>query len=128
MLRAVLLVVVAACSGAPASHEPPVATGRGSSAPPPASAGSEARSEGDACTRDADCVVTNFAGCCACPQCAVGEATARSREAQTRAEEKCQLVRCNLHRCQGEVACPPAEDAALFEPKCRDAKCVGVRR
>lgn len=81
----------------------------------------------DACTTDADCVVTNFAGCCACPGCDQGAPTARSTTELAAAQKQCQVVRCNMARCKA-MLCKPGESASAFAAACQNNVCVGVRK
>jgi hypothetical protein len=102
---------------------PPPPTPTTPASPPPG-----VTSQGDACTTDADCVVTNWAGCCACPQCSVADPTARSTSALAAEQQQCAVMRCDLNICNIAGMCPPGEAAELFTPVCRANVCVGVRR
>ncbi len=81
------------------------------------------------CVGDTDCVATNWAGCCSCPQCSVGEPQAYSRDGLRRAEAACAAASCGNQRdCDLGGMCPPGESAANFDPRCRAGRCVLVRR
>lgn len=80
------------------------------------------------CATDADCVVTNFAGCCACPQCSKAAPRALTRAALAAEEAKCQVVRCNTAMCDTAGMCPPGEDAAKFVGRCRANACALERK
>ncbi len=82
----------------------------------------------DPCDADDDCLVTNFPGCCACPQCSIGPPTARSREGQRRAEAVCAVASCDAGHCAAAGMCPPGESADHFVARCRDRRCVAERR
>ncbi|MBX3160222.1 MAG: hypothetical protein KF773_29940 [Deltaproteobacteria bacterium] len=129
-MRWLAFITVVACTPQP----PPSSSGgprtpkRQPPPPSPSSPSTEAAAPGDACTRDADCVVTNFAGCCACPQCSVGAPTARSLAELARAQDQCKVMRCNTTVCDLAGACPPGEAADRFAPVCRAGTCAGVRR
>ena len=84
-------------------------------------------SAGDACTADADCLVTNFPGCCACPQCSTADPVARSRTAAAQAEAACAAASCDASICDVAGMCPPGEPAAHFTPRCCAGVCVGAR-
>ncbi len=135
MLRfAPLLVLLAACPNpapAPAptpTPEPtPTPTPDPTPTPTPAPAPTPELTSTDACTADADCVITNFAGCCACPGCEQGAPTAHSTKAAAAAQQQCQAVRCNMDRCK-TLLCKPGEPAASFTAACQNSVCVGVRK
>lgn len=93
---------------------PPVTNG--SSSPTPASTS-------DKCATDADCVVTNFPGCCACPQCSKAEPRALTNAALAAEQKKCTVVRCNMAICNTAGMCPPGEDASHFVARCRAGEC-----
>lgn len=80
------------------------------------------------CRVDADCVATNFAGCCACPQCRVAEPHARNRDNLAKEVEDCAVVECSLAVCNLGGMCPPGEDANHFRAVCQKTDCVLVRR
>jgi hypothetical protein len=77
----------------------------------------------DPCDSDDDCVVTNFPGCCACPECA--PPTARSREGARRAEAVCATTTCPANVCAEPC---PHETADHFVARCRDRACTAERR
>jgi hypothetical protein len=114
------LVVLAACGAHPA---PAPAT-----APAPVTPAPIEPAIGDTCTADADCVVTNFPGCCACPQCNVAQPRARSKSELAREQQTCTVVECDMHACDIGGMCPPGEDAAHFTAHCTNQVCVAVHR
>ncbi|MGE0398014.1 MAG: hypothetical protein AB7T06_15040 [Kofleriaceae bacterium] len=126
-----LLFVLAAC---PASPPPPSPTPTPTeptptptpTEPTPTPSPSAELTSADACTADADCTISNFAGCCACPGCDVGPPTAHSTTALAAAQQQCQAVRCNMDRCK-TLLCKPGEPAANFTAACQNNVCVGVR-
>src|SRR5512143_2010285 len=81
------------------------------------------------CTSDADCVATNFAGCCACPQCSQAEPQAVLRAALEHQQAECARTPChNEAMCGIAGMCPPGADAAHFVARCRDGACALDRR
>lgn len=76
----------------------------------------------DACTRDGDCAVSSFAGCCAGCQ---HSAYATSKRDLARREQVCAVVDCAMN---GEPRCPPIVDPALYRAVCRAGTCAGVKR
>jgi hypothetical protein len=80
------------------------------------------------CVTDADCVVTNFPGCCACPQCSKGPPRALTAPALAEEQDSCQTVKCDLNRCALAGMCPPGEDASKFVGRCRASECVLERK
>ena len=122
-MRALVLAAVA-CGSHPAPAPAP--------APQPIDAAvptaTDIATGGDACTADADCIVTNFAGCCACPQCAIGQPVARSRDAEQKAEQVCTVVECDRRACDIGGMCPPGEAADHFVARCADRVCVAAHR
>jgi hypothetical protein len=126
MRTAVLAALCAACSAdtpaarpaqGPHPAQPASPTGRG-----------DITSANDSCASDDECLVTNFAGCCACPQCAVGPPIARSRSAEHVAEAACAAASCSMGMCNLAGACPPGETGDHFAAHCRAGVCIGVRR
>jgi hypothetical protein len=123
------LLALAGCQGAVSTSPAPSQAGDagapGSSArPPPAAPRIPASpADPDTCQGDADCVVTNFAGCCACPQCSIGPPRALSRAALRAEQEGCKDAVCNTARCGVAGICPPGEDASRFAARCRDGAC-----
>ena len=71
--------------------------------------------------------MTNFPGCCACPQCSTADPVARSRTAAAQAEAACAAASCDASICDVAGMCPPGEPAARFVPRCCAGVCVGVR-
>ena len=128
MMRVTLLFALASCYREPAPAPAVTPTPSEPTPAPTQPAPAVSVDEIDRCAADSDCVVTNFAGCCACPQCSVGEPTARTTKALAHATQQCQVVRCDGTRCQTAGACPPGESADLFTPVCRDSVCVAVRK
>jgi len=125
-MRALLVcIAIAACRG---EHEQdPVAPAKLTPAAPasPAAPSDDGR---DACANDGDCVVTNFAGCCACPQCSSEPPYAISQLALQRDQSRCARVDCNMDQCNVGGMCPPGEPADHFVARCRDRRCVAERR
>jgi hypothetical protein len=116
-MRSILvLVVLAACHGAAPSSPVVVA------APPDAISTGETR-----CDRDGDCVVTNFAGCCACPQCAVAAPHVLNRAAADLDVRRCEVASCDASVCGAAGACAPGESASHFVARCRDHACAMQR-
>lgn len=133
-MRSALIVaaVIAGCSHAAPAPSAPPAGDPVVTAPTPGDGAScaaspDVASAGDACAADADCVVTNFPGCCACPQCATAAPVARSRAAAAQAEAACAVASCDASACDVAGMCPPGEPAAHFTPRCCAGACVGVR-
>ncbi|MBK7076713.1 MAG: hypothetical protein IPH44_30915 [Myxococcales bacterium] len=123
-LALIVAAVLGGCShAAPAPSAPPA--GGGADACP--AAPGDTMSAGDACTADADCLVTNFPGCCACPQCSTADPVARSRTAAAQAEAACAAASCDASICDVAGMCPPGEPAAHFTPRCCAGVCVGAR-
>jgi len=81
-----------------------------------------------ACATDADCVVTNFPGCCACPQCSKGPPRALTAAALAAEQANCQTVTCEPDTCGLAGMCPPGEDASKFVGRCRASECVLQRK
>ncbi|MBP6838712.1 MAG: hypothetical protein KA190_15565 [Kofleriaceae bacterium] len=84
-------------------------------------------SAGDTCAVDADCVVTNFAGCCACPQCAVVDPRPRSRAALAAEQAACPSPCPFSMVCATGGMCPPGEPSDHFVARCQAAVCAAVR-
>ena len=134
---AATLLLVAACTRTPAHDRAPgpapapgaqAPVAQAPVAPAPVAPDTDSRLAGDSCTSDTDCTVSNWPGCCACPQCSTGEPIARSTAGLAAARDQCKLVRCNTSICDLAGACPPGQDASAFVPTCRAGTCVGVRR
>jgi hypothetical protein len=83
---------------------------------------------GTACAVDSDCVVTNFPGCCACPQCSKAPPRALPASSLAAQQAQCQTVACSLNICSLAGMCPPGEDASKFLAHCRANVCVLERR
>ena len=79
------------------------------------------------CDRDDECIVSNFAGCCACPQCQVADPHAVTRAQEKLREDSCAVVDCDMHMCNVAGMCPPGETAAHFSPRCVDHACTMTR-
>jgi hypothetical protein len=92
----------------PSPRQPPVA---------PAQLASSA-----SCSKDADCMVTNFGGCCA--SCSDTAHAMSTRDYQT------QMHRCAILDCTaGErEVCPPIVSAELYRAVCRAGTCAGIKR
>jgi hypothetical protein len=87
---------------------------------PPARTPSGARAS---CSAAADCVVTNFGGCCACCKDAVHAVPASDFAHR---QHQCSVVDCSA--CADGIVCPKVEDAAGFVAKCQDGTCAAVRK
>ena len=124
-LGLIVLALVSGCAKPPAGGAPTAIAPAGDGAT--CAASPDVTSAGDACAGDADCVVTNFPGCCACPQCAIADPVARSRTAAAQAEAACAVASCDASVCGVAGMCPPGEPAADFTPRCCAGACVGVR-
>jgi hypothetical protein len=74
-----------------------------------------------ACTKDRDCVVTTFAGCCACP----GMPTAFFKPDLAKLEKKCDKVRCPP---VVDMNCGEAVDVTTYRARCVDDRCVAEPR
>ncbi len=73
------------------------------------------------CVRDAECVITDWGGCCArCP----ADPRATSRAALHERHEVCNRVRC----ARDEQACAPTVDPSAYRAVCRAGRCGGVAR
>jgi mono/diheme cytochrome c family protein len=83
----------------------------------------------DECARDDDCVVTNFAGCCACPQCSSAAPYATTQQKLAADQATCAKVDCAPSpECDVGGMCPPSEPAENFVARCRDRRCAADRR
>lgn len=108
----------------PASPMPPVQATQmpnGSSRPP-------AGPPTTTCATDADCIVTNFPGCCACPQCAKGPPRALTTSELAAEQANCITVTCEPNACARAGICPPGEDASRFVGRCRATACELERK
>lgn len=76
----------------------------------------------EACSRDADCVVSNFGGCCSSCQSTAYATTKRELDARNR---RCAIVDCAMDR---RERCEPVVDASLYRAVCRAGTCAGVKR
>lgn len=128
MLRlASLALVLSACPASPPPPppraDPPPAPAP--TEPPPAPSGSPALASTDACTTDADCEITTFSGCCACPGC--DQTSVRSKPELAAAQQMCHAIRCDMERCKS-MLCKAAEPIERFAAACQNNVCVGVRR
>jgi hypothetical protein len=89
-------------------------------APPPSSA---LLTSNAACTRDSDCTVSNFGGCCSTCQATAYAASNRELEGRNRV---CAVVDCAMdHHIE---RCPPIAPAASYRATCRAGTCAGVKR
>jgi hypothetical protein len=76
------------------------------------------------CDRDDDCIVSNFAGCCACPQCSVAAPHPVTRAQEKLRQASCAVVDCDMGPCNVGGMCPPGEDASHFVAHCVDHACT----
>jgi hypothetical protein len=74
------------------------------------------------CSRDGDCTVSNFAGCCSACQ---ASAYATSNRELTARNRVCAIVDCTV---DGRFKCEPIVDASLYRATCRAGTCAGVKR
>jgi len=74
-----------------------------------------------ACGSDADCVVTNFGGCCS--NCGSSPYVRAKHEAEA-AQHRCWTVDCAVN---DRERCEPTEPASYYRAVCRDGACDGVR-
>lgn len=74
------------------------------------------------CTRDDECVVTTYAGCCAC--CPATPYPTRVDEL-AKGRQVCTRVRCAS--CAA-IDCKPPEDETAYRAVCKDRKCAAVKR
>jgi hypothetical protein len=135
---AIALIFAAACretvtSAPDQPPRPPVATAIDAAAagptPAPAIDATAAPVAGStSCDRDDDCIVTNFAGCCACPQCQVADPHPVTRAQEKLREASCAVVDCDMGPCNIGGMCPPGEDAAHFVAHCVDHACTMQHR
>jgi hypothetical protein len=104
VVLAVVVVAVVACSGSESATKTP----------------SGARAS---CAADADCEVTNFAGCCAC--C---ESTAHAVPVLALSQQRshCGVKECAA--CSTNIACASIERAEGYVARCKDGTCAAVRR
>ncbi|MBS2014283.1 MAG: hypothetical protein JST00_15460 [Deltaproteobacteria bacterium] len=98
---------------APASPASPQAT----PSPPPASA---------TCTRDDDCVVSTFPGCCSC--CSCGPIKAFTKEVEAERNAACARKTCDECPSSAASACAPCKDPAKegMAARCHGGACVIV--
>ncbi|MFO1518792.1 MAG: hypothetical protein U1F57_03875 [bacterium] len=84
--------------------------------------------EESSCRQDADCEVTNFPGCCACPQCWKGPPRAVNRDWLKLQQNICAVASCDGSHCNIAGMCPPGEDASHFTARCKAAECALERK
>lgn len=125
-MRGAILILVG-LTACPASPTPAPTPSSPAPTPTPTPTETAELTSTDACTTDSDCVVTNFAGCCACPGCQQGAPSARSTASLTAAQQQCAVIRCDMDRCK-TMLCKPGELADRFAAACRANVCVGVRK
>jgi hypothetical protein len=116
MRSTILLIFLAA---APGPSTPTVDAGSpvlSPTAPSPISA--------EMCSQDSECEVTNFAGCCACPQCSLGPPRARTRAGLRAERDRCAVTECGMGVCAIAGMCPPGESADHFRARCVDGRCA----
>ncbi len=76
------------------------------------------------CHGDDDCVVTDFAGCCACCK---SEPRALPKGEIERQTQLCAAASCQA--CDPNIQCPSvAKRAADFVAKCKDGTCAAAAR
>jgi hypothetical protein len=127
------LLVLAACRETTTSEPgpapaPPVAAAIDAAfatpAPDAPPAPPSAAVSGTTCDHDDDCMVTNFAGCCACPQCQVAAPHPITRAQEKLEEDKCAVASCDMGHCGAAGMCPPGEAASHFVARCVDHACT----
>jgi hypothetical protein len=127
----IALLVLAACPSSPPPTTSPTPTTPTPTEPTPTeptptqSGGTAALTSQDACTTDADCTITMFSGCCACPGC--DQPSARSTATLAQSQDQCKAVRCDMERCK-VMLCKQGEPATSFVAKCENNVCVGHRK
>jgi hypothetical protein len=77
--------------------------------------------DGEECTTDADCVITNFTDCCACCECAKPPYAVSHKKLHT-LEAKCAATDCSMEGCNTK-RCPPCTTPTI-KPACDDGTCV----
>jgi hypothetical protein len=75
------------------------------------------------CQKDADCVLTRFAGCCDCCGC-TQDAYAIHRTELAEKEKICSRVRCNMSKCAAVLCAPCPEDPPTGKAVCQANRCV----
>jgi hypothetical protein len=76
----------------------------------------------EACTRDGDCVVSNWGNCCSSCQ---ASAYATSKSALEGRNRRCAIVDCAIDQLE---RCEPIVNASLYRAVCRASTCAGVKR
>jgi hypothetical protein len=76
------------------------------------------------CSADADCEVTNFAGCCVCCESSAHAVTAIALSQQ---RAQCAVMECGV-KCAPDIECAKIELAAAFTARCKDGACIAVHR
>lgn len=74
------------------------------------------------CTRDNECVITTYAGCCAC--CPAAPYATRHDELD-KARQVCTRVRCA--GC-GTVDCSTGDEESGYRAVCKEKKCTAVKK
>jgi hypothetical protein len=75
------------------------------------------------CQKDADCVLTRFAGCCDCCGCTQKAYAIHSAELAEK-QEICSRVRCNMSKCAAVLCAPCPEDPPTGKAACEANRCV----
>jgi len=76
----------------------------------------------EACSRDGDCVISNFGSCCSSCGASAYATSKRDLEARNR---RCTIVDCAM---DGRERCDPTIPASLYRAVCRSGSCAGVKR
>ncbi|MFN0250486.1 MAG: hypothetical protein ACKV2T_26635 [Kofleriaceae bacterium] len=126
-LATIALLALAACpsSPPPTTSPTPTPTPMPDPTPAPTPSGTAELTSQDACTADADCTITMFSGCCACPGC--DQPSARSTTTLAASQDQCKAVRCDMERCK-VMLCKQGDPATSFVAKCESNVCVGHRK
>lgn len=82
-----------------------------------------ANAERTTCSADADCVITTFAGCCACCD---GAPHALPLHIAERERNRCAAVECRA--CSEGVQCAEHEPEGAFVARCKEGTCVSEKR
>jgi hypothetical protein len=136
-----LMVVLAACS---ASRSPTTQTGTESTSPPRAAEPTEpteqhpqlqdpgsppnepgtvpSKVESDrACSRDDECILSTFPGCCSCCQCSPPHAL--RADAEQRLHDSCSQIKCEAKSCLTATCVPCGSLAATVRAVCAEGLC-----
>jgi hypothetical protein len=133
-----LMGVLAACSASPS---PTTQTGTESTSPPRAAEPAEqhpqlqdpgappeepgavpSKVESDrACSRDEECILSTFPGCCSCCQCSPPHAL--RADAEQRLHDSCSQIKCEAKNCLNATCVPCGSLAATVRAVCIEGLC-----